>query len=195
MVILPDPVTWNMHHTKLPNTRNPAITLARLHILPSSKMLLRAPATCSLLPPFLPCMGCMHAKCNIRGCHSTQPEDWDIVYYNAVPILNQRHSLQLLVVEFDTCLVWELLLLPSYAQTALNLPTLKGARWRHLRGLISAVWIPSIPNGLLIYLLLLYYCWVWPSLSMTTLSRSDNATWCSLTASKLLNNPICNVAL
>ena len=42
--------------------------------------------------------------------------------------VNERHSLQLFVVEFDTCLVWELLLLPSNAQTAPNLPSLKGAR-------------------------------------------------------------------
>ena len=37
---------------------------------------------------------------------------------------NERHSLQLFVVEFDPCLVWELLLLPSNAQTAPNSPTL-----------------------------------------------------------------------
>ena len=46
--------------------------------------------------------------------------------------LNGMHSLQLFVVEFDTCLVWEFLLLPFDAQTAPNLPSLKGARWRHL---------------------------------------------------------------
>ena len=40
---------------------------------------------------------------------------------------NQRYSLQLFAVEFDTCLVWELLLLPSNAQTAPNSPFLKGA--------------------------------------------------------------------
>ena len=41
--------------------------------------------------------------------------------------INQRHSLQLFVVEFDTCLVWELLLLllPSKAQTASHLPSLQ----------------------------------------------------------------------
>ena len=49
------------------------------------------------------------------------------------------NSLQLFFVEFDTCLVWELLLLPSNAPTAPNLPSLKGARWRHWRGVISAV--------------------------------------------------------
>ena len=45
------------------------------------------------------------------------------------------NSLQLFVVEFDTCLVWELLSLPSNAQTAPDLPSLKGNRW----GVISAV--------------------------------------------------------
>ena len=49
---------------------------------------------------------------------------------------NQRHSLQLFVLEFDTCLVWELLLLPPNALTA---PSLRGTRWRHWRGLISAI--------------------------------------------------------
>ena len=45
---------------------------------------------------------------------------------------NQRRtSFQQFVVEFDTCLVWELLLLPSNAQTALNFPSLKGARYQH----------------------------------------------------------------
>ena len=39
--------------------------------------------------------------------------------------VNERHSLQLFVVEFDTCLVWELLLLPSHVQTAPNLPSLR----------------------------------------------------------------------
>ena len=38
---------------------------------------------------------------------------------------NGTHSVQLFVVEFDTCLVWELLLLPSNAQTAPDLPSLK----------------------------------------------------------------------
>ena len=45
---------------------------------------------------------------------------------NMASYLNQSHSLQLFVVEFDTCLVWELLLLPSNGQTALNMPSLKG---------------------------------------------------------------------
>ena len=40
-----------------------------------------------------------------------------------------RHSLQPFVVEFDICLVWELLFLPSDAQTAPNLPSLKCAKW------------------------------------------------------------------
>ena len=39
---------------------------------------------------------------------------------------NSTNSLQLFVVEFDTCLVWELLLLPSNAQIAPNLSSLKG---------------------------------------------------------------------
>ena len=37
---------------------------------------------------------------------------------------NQMHSLLLFVVDFDTCLVWELLLLPSNAQSAPNFPSL-----------------------------------------------------------------------
>ena len=44
---------------------------------------------------------------------------------------NQRHSLQLLVVEFDTCLLWDLMWLPSNAQTAPHSPSFKGPRWRH----------------------------------------------------------------
>ena len=43
--------------------------------------------------------------------------------------------------EFNTCLVLELLLLPSNAQTAPNLLSLKGNRWQ---GVISAVWMPAI---------------------------------------------------
>ena len=41
----------------------------------------------------------------------------------------------------STCLVWELLFLP---QTPPNLPSLKGNRWRHQRGVISAVRMPAI---------------------------------------------------
>ena len=37
--------------------------------------------------------------------------------------INGTNSLQLFVVDFDTCLVWELLLLPSNALTAPNWPT------------------------------------------------------------------------
>ena len=37
---------------------------------------------------------------------------------------NGTSSLQLFVVEFDTCLVWELLLLTSKTQTASNFPSL-----------------------------------------------------------------------
>ena len=37
----------------------------------------------------------------------------------------ERHSLQLFVVVFNICLVWELLLLPSDAQAAPNLSSLR----------------------------------------------------------------------
>ena len=43
-------------------------------------------------------------------------------------INNGTNSLQLFVVDFDTCLVWSFLLLPPHAQTAPNLPSLKGNR-------------------------------------------------------------------
>ena len=56
--------------------------------------------------------------------------------WGIVVLLNQRHSLQLFVVETDKCLVWELLFLPSNAP---NLPSLMGNRWRHYHGVISAV--------------------------------------------------------
>ena len=46
--------------------------------------------------------------------------------------------------KFDTCLVWELLLLPSNAQTAPNLPSLKGNRWPQEQWVISTVWIRAI---------------------------------------------------
>ena len=52
---------------------------------------------------------------------------------------NQRHSLQLFVVEFDTCLFWELLLLPSNAQTAPNLPSLRAPDVKTREEHISAV--------------------------------------------------------
>ena len=56
---------------------------------------------------------------------------------------NGTNSIQLFVVEFDTCLlwIWELLLLSSNARTAPNLPYLKMAT---LAGVISAIWIRAI---------------------------------------------------
>ena len=41
------------------------------------------------------------------------------------------NSLQLFIVEFYTCIVLELLLLPSNSQTGTNLPSFKGNKWRH----------------------------------------------------------------
>ena len=38
--------------------------------------------------------------------------------------------IQLFVADFDTCLVWELLLPPSNAKTAPNVSSLMGSRWR-----------------------------------------------------------------
>ena len=64
----------------------------------------------------------------------------DIFPLETVTNSNRRHSLQLFVVEFDTCLVWGLLLLPSNA----NYAYVKGVRWRHLQGPNSTVWMPSI---------------------------------------------------
>ena len=54
-------------------------------------------------------------------------------------LFNGTNSHLLFVVDFDTRLVWELLLLPSNAQNAPNLPSLKGNRWRPYQGVISAV--------------------------------------------------------
>ena len=51
-----------------------------------------------------------------------------------------------LLADFDTCLVRELLLLPSNAQIAPSLPSLKGNRWRHYWRMISAVWMPAIDS-------------------------------------------------
>ena len=57
---------------------------------------------------------------------------------------NQRHSLQLFVVEFDTCLVWASPLLPSNAQTASNLPSLRELDVDTSEKMISAVSMPAI---------------------------------------------------
>ena len=56
-------------------------------------------------------------------------EEKQVKMRNAEMDCNGTNSLQLYVVECDTCLVWELL--PFNAQTAPNLPSLKGNRLRH----------------------------------------------------------------
>ena len=80
----------------------------------------------------------------------------DTIYsVNKSKLVNQRHSLQLFVVEFDTCLVWELLLLPSNAQIAPNLSSLKGN--------IRKAWLQ------------LFECFPFPSwLSLTQFSKQES---------------------
>ena len=73
------------------------------------------------------------------------PGGWSNVFsLTEGPLHNGMNSLQLFVVDFDEYLVWEMLVLPSNAQSAPNLPSLKGNRWRYWRGVISAVWMPVI---------------------------------------------------
>ena len=74
-------------------------------------------------------------RCTLGGVNDVR-EGQRIYFARQFHVNNQRHSLWLFVV--NSCLVWELLFLPSNAQTAPNSPSLKGARWRHWQGLISA---------------------------------------------------------
>ena len=74
---------------------------------------------------------CKIGKCERGGFGNSVTRPYISLMRPSSSSHNQRHSLQLFVVEFDTCLVWELLLLPSNAQTVPNLPSLKGNRWWH----------------------------------------------------------------
>ena len=90
------------------------------------------------------CCACSLAKLGIvkTTVERAFPMSWDTFLQEAC--WNLRHSLTLFLVEFDTCLVWELMLLPSNAQTAPNLLPLRAPDGDTSEERISAVSMPSI---------------------------------------------------
>ena len=73
------------------------------------------------------CIGVIGSKCGSMGFRKALQLNH---FWKNLENGMGRCSLQILA-EFDTCLVWELLLLPSNALTVTNLPSLKGTRRRH----------------------------------------------------------------